>query len=225
MTRRFGHRQARAALLAAFALYAVPARAELAFFANGGIMSIKGHRLDGDSLVLALRGGGEMTLDPSLVARITPDEVPYPEPEPARTDAGERQGSAGAAGAQADLARYGAIIDRVSREQGVDARLVRAVIQVESAYQQGARSRKGAMGLMQLMPQTARQYAVADPYDPASNIEGGIKYLKALLARWPRELALAAYNAGEAAVERFQGIPPYPETRAYVARILQLVSR
>jgi soluble lytic murein transglycosylase-like protein len=225
MPRRFRPRPARAALLAAFALYAVPARAELAFFANGGTLSIKGHRLDGDSLVLALRGGGEMTLDPSLIARITPDEVPYPEPAPAKADGGEGQASAATPGAQADLARYAAIIDRVSREQGVDARLVRAVIQVESAYQQGARSRKGAMGLMQLMPETARQYAVADPYDPASNIEGGIKYLKALLNRWPRELALAAYNAGEAAVERFRGIPPYPETRAYVARFLQLVSR
>jgi soluble lytic murein transglycosylase-like protein len=99
------------------------------------------------------------------------------------------------------------------------------VIQVESAYQQRARSRKGAVGLMQLMPETARQYAVADPFDPTSNIEAGIKHLKSLLERWPRELALAAYNAGEAAVTRFRGIPPYPETRAYVARILQLVSR
>jgi soluble lytic murein transglycosylase-like protein len=81
------------------------------------------------------------------------------------------------------------------------------------------------MGLMQLMPDTARRYAVQNPYDPASNIEGGIKHLKSLLDRWPTELglALAAYNAGEAAVEKFRGIPPYPETRAYVSRILQLV--
>jgi soluble lytic murein transglycosylase-like protein len=81
------------------------------------------------------------------------------------------------------------------------------------------------MGLMQLMPQTARQYAVADPYDPVANIEGGIKHLKMLLDRWPTQLALAAYNAGEGAVEKFRGIPPYPETRAYVSRVLQLVSR
>ena len=165
-----------------------------------------------------------MTLDPSMIVQITPDEVPYPEPDPigAKPDAasGDRNGRA-----ERDVAPYAGIIDRVSQEQGVDARLVRALIQVESAYQQSARSRKGAMGLMQLMPQTARQYAVADPYDPASNIEAGIKHLKALLDRWPRELALAAYNAGEAAVERFRGIPPYPETRAYVNRILQLVGR
>jgi soluble lytic murein transglycosylase-like protein len=194
--------------------WGVAANAELLFFANGRNLSIKSHRLDGDSVVVTLRSGGEMILEQSAIDRITPDEVPYPEPEEVK--AVEQ--------APAAAVPYGEIIDRVAKEQGVDARLVRAVIQVESAYQQHARSRKGAIGLMQLMPQTARQYAV-DPYDPASNIEAGIKHLKLLLERWPRELALAAYNAGEAAVQRFRGIPPYPETRAYVARILQLVSR
>jgi len=81
------------------------------------------------------------------------------------------------------------------------------------------------MGLMQLMPDTARRYAVADPYEPTSNIEAGIKYLRSLLDRYPRELALAAYNAGEAAVQRFRGMPPYPETRLYVSRILDLFNR
>jgi soluble lytic murein transglycosylase-like protein len=81
------------------------------------------------------------------------------------------------------------------------------------------------MGLMQLMPATARQYAVADPYDAASNIEAGIKHLKSLLQRLPVALALAAYNAGEGAVERFNGIPPYAETRNYVSRILALANR
>ena len=201
-----------------------PAGAELAFFANGHAMSIKGHRIEGQVIVLALRGGGEMTLDASAIARFAPDEVPYPEPDEIVLKPGPAAASDGSPRA-ADLVRYADIIERFSKEQGVDARLVRAVIQVESGYQRGARSRKGAMGLMQLMPQTAQQYAVADPYDPASNIEGGVKYLKGLLERWPRELALAAYNAGEAAVEKFRGIPPYPETRAYVARILQIVSR
>jgi soluble lytic murein transglycosylase-like protein len=81
------------------------------------------------------------------------------------------------------------------------------------------------MGLMQLMPATARRYAVADPYDPAANIEAGIKHLKSLLQRLPVALALAAYNAGEAAVQRSNGIPPYPETRNYVSRILTLANR
>jgi soluble lytic murein transglycosylase-like protein len=199
-------------------LAAAPARAELAFFGNGRNVSIKSHRLDGNTLVLALRGGGEMRVDATLIARIEPDEVPYPEPELAREETVrfDRRDA---------RKQYAGIIDRISEEQGVDARLVRAVIQVESAYQQTARSPKGAMGLMQLMPQTARQYAVEDPFDPAANIEGGIKHLKMLLDRWPPHLALAAYNAGEAAVEKFRGIPPYPETRAYVARVLQLVGR
>jgi soluble lytic murein transglycosylase-like protein len=195
--------------------FAAPANAELLFFTNGRNISIKAHRSDGESLVVMLRSGGEMVLERSVVDRITPDEVPYPEPEEEK--AVEQ--------APESPVPYGEIIDRVAKEQGVDAKLVRAVIQVESAYQQRARSRKGAIGLMQLMPQTARQYDVEDPYDPASNIEAGIKHLKMLLERWPRELALAAYNAGEAAVQRFRGIPPYPETRAYVSRILQLVSR
>jgi len=100
------------------------------------------------------------------------------------------------------------------------------VIKVESAYRQGARSPKGAMGLMQLMPGTARQFAVANPYEPRANIEGGTRYLKSLLDRFVElPLALAAYNAGEAAVLRFGGIPPYPETQAYVKSVLRAFVR
>jgi soluble lytic murein transglycosylase-like protein len=196
---------------------AAPARAELIFFNTGRSMSIKGHRVEGESLVLELRGGGEIVCEASIVARIAPDEVPYPEPE---ADApGLPVPSTAVAGP------YREIIDRVAAEQDVPVKLVRAVIEVESAYNVRARSPKGAMGLMQLMPATARQYALADPYDPASNIEAGIKHLKSLLQRLPIALALAAYNAGEAAVQRFNGIPPYPETRNYVSRILAIANR
>jgi hypothetical protein len=198
------------------ALGVAPARAELAYFATGRTLSIKSHRVDGNTLVLTLRSGGEVTCDASAIARFAPDEVPYPEPEPI---------VAAVAAPPAAAVPYGELIDKFSTEHGVDAKLVRAVIQVESAYRNTARSRKGAMGLMQLMPDTARQYGVKDPYDPASNIEGGVKYLKALLQRLPRDLALAAYNAGEAAVQRAKGIPPYPETRNYVSQIIQLLGR
>ncbi len=222
---------------------ATPARAELVFFASGRSLSVKGHQVDGDSLVLTLRGGGEIVCETSLIVRIAPDEVPYPEEVRLQPDA-----TAGSVRLQPDATTvsdvtaqdsrgvrsgpdlyaappYADFIDRAAAEQGVDAKLVRAVIQVESAYRARARSRKGAMGLMQLMPDTARLYQVADPYDPKANIEAGIKHLKSLLERFPPALALAAYNAGEAAVARFGGIPPYAETRAYVSRILTLARR
>jgi soluble lytic murein transglycosylase-like protein len=100
--------------------------------------------------------------------------------------------------------------------------LVRALIQVESNYKARAKSNKGAMGLMQLMPSTAREYNVRNPYDPKANIAAGVKHLKSLIDRFGVEMALAAYNAGEGAVRKFNGIPPYRETRNYVSRILAL---
>jgi soluble lytic murein transglycosylase-like protein len=199
--------------------FAVPAHAELVFFNTGRTLSVKAHRSEGESLVLTLRSGGEIVCESSVVARITPDEVPYPEPVVELAVQPE------AAVEAVEAVPYGEIIDKMSAQHGVDAKLVRAVIQVESAYHERARSPKGAMGLMQLMPATARQYAVDNPYDPASNIEGGIRHLKSLLERFTPALALAAYNAGEAAVLRFHGIPPYPETQNYVSRILQLAAR
>jgi soluble lytic murein transglycosylase-like protein len=118
---------------------------------------------------------------------------------------------------------YGEIIAALSQTHGVDPMLVRALIQVESNYKPQARSPRGAMGLMQLMPSTAREYKVRNPFDPKANIEAGIKHLKALIDRFGVvEKALAAYNAGEGAVQRFNGIPPYRETRNYVSKILSL---
>jgi hypothetical protein len=197
------------------------ARAELVFFGNGNTMSVKGHRTEGESLVLLLRSGGEIVCEPSVIVRIEPDEVPYPEPEASPRPAAD-DGTAPPIRLEPELDAY---LQQVSAEQHVPAKLVRAVIQVESAYQANARSRKGAIGLMQLMPETARQYAVKNPYDPRANIEAGIKHLKSLLERFPLTLALAAYNAGEAAVQRFGGVPPYRETQDYVARIVKLFGR
>jgi soluble lytic murein transglycosylase len=119
-------------------------------------------------------------------------------------------------------ALYDTLIEQESAANAVDPNLVRAVIQAESAFNPRARSHKGAMGLMQLMPSTAREYGVMNPYDPVENIRAGVAYLKRLLVRFADnvELALAAYNAGPRAVERYgTAIPPYRETRNYVAKI------
>ena len=119
-------------------------------------------------------------------------------------------------------ALYDSLIEQESAANAVDPNLVRAVIQAESAFNPWARSHKGAMGLMQLMPGTAREYGVLDPYNPVENIRAGVAYLKKLLVRFADnvELALAAYNAGPTAVERYGSkVPPYRETRNYVAKI------
>ena len=115
-------------------------------------------------------------------------------------------------------------IDRHAANHSLDPKLVQAVIQVESGYNHKARSHKGAMGLMQLMPATAQQLRVEDPYDPDENVRGGTQYLRHLVDRFPGriDLAVAAYNAGPGAVERYNGIPPYRETRDYVRRVLSL---
>ena len=118
-------------------------------------------------------------------------------------------------------ALYDASINEHSQRLGVSADLVRAVIQVESAFNPSAVSTKGAMGLMQLMPATAVELGVSNPFEPDQNIRGGVTYLKRLLDRYDHkvELALAAYNAGMGNVEKYGDVPPFKETRAYVKKI------
>jgi hypothetical protein len=205
-----------------FAGLAVPASAEIVHLTSKRTLSVKSHRIDGNSITLVLRGGGEVTCDKSLIEKIVPDEVPYTEAEEEATPVGTtgvvRQNPLGA-----ELLRstpFGEVIEAVSQAHGVDPMLVRAVIEVESNYRPRAKSPKGAMGLMQLMPATARAYNVRNPYDPKANIAAGVKHLKSLIDKWGVELALAAYNAGEGAVRKFNGIPPYRETRNYVSKIL-----
>jgi soluble lytic murein transglycosylase-like protein len=117
-------------------------------------------------------------------------------------------------------------VEEAARRYGLDPALVDAVVRAESGYDPSATSPAGAMGLMQLMPATARALGVADPYDPVQNVHGGVRYLRGLVDRFGDvTLALAAYNAGPGAVARHGGVPPYPETRAYVERVLRAWQR
>lgn len=127
----------------------------------------------------------------------------------------------------ADPAGYDDLIGRTARAHAVDVALVKAVMHAESGFNPRATSRKGASGLMQLMPATAARFGVQDIYDPKQNVGGGVRYLKYLLKRFDNDhrLVVAAYNAGENAVKRYKGIPPYPETRAYVRKVLHLKTR
>ena len=118
---------------------------------------------------------------------------------------------------------YAELISTVAASYQLDARLVHAVIEQESNYQARARSKKGAKGLMQLMPGTAKQYGVLNSYDPKSNLEAGVRHLKDLMSRLDLPMALAAYNAGEATIRRYGGLPPFPETQSYVRNILSRV--
>lgn len=125
------------------------------------------------------------------------------------------------------LAPVTELIQAVAAEHGIDSALIEAVIQVESNFNRRAVSPKGAQGLMQLMPATIWHFSVKDAYDPRENIGAGVRYLRRLLDRFHGDLtlALAAYNAGERAVLRYKGVPPYRETRAYVAKVMRLYRR
>jgi soluble lytic murein transglycosylase-like protein len=126
-----------------------------------------------------------------------------------------------------NTAAYEAEVRAAAREYGVDEAIVRAIIHAESAFNPNALSRVGAQGLMQLMPATAQRFGVGNPFDPVQNIRGGVKYLSWLLKRFDGNLTLAAagYNAGEGAVDRYKGVPPYKETQRYVQRVGVLADR
>ena len=219
-----------AALAASVLLFATAASAEILVFKSGQSMSVRSYRVDGEMATAVLRAGGEVTVPAAMITRVDPDEVPYPAlvaevPVEAAPVVPAPAALVGVPDAVLAARPFADLISAVAATHQVDARLIHAVIEQESNYQARARSKKGARGLMQLMPATARQYGVHNSYDPKANIEAGVRHLKDLLSRLELPTALAAYNAGEGTIRRYGGLPPFPETQNYVRRILQRVGR
>lgn len=207
------------AALVALLVTAGSAHAEIVLLTSGRTLTVKSHRFEGDYIILQMRDGGDVTFDRALVDKVVPDEIPYHDQDPADDTATSPDGALTAA---LPPSPYQEIILNMAEAHGVDPLLVQALILVESNNRPRARSQRGAMGLMQLMPSTVRLYNVRNPYDPKTNIAAGVQHLKSLIDRWGVEIALAAYNAGEGAVRKFNGVPPYRETRNYVSKILAL---
>ena len=182
------------------------ARADIALLSTGTTLKVTAQRRDGDTVFLSLKGGGEVGVAAAALRGVVPDEV-LDEVVPA------------ASGGK-DIATLAA---EAARRHSLDPALVAAVVAVESGFRPDAVSPKGAQGLMQLMPATARSLGVKDSLDPADNLDGGARHLRTLIDRYQGDVkrALAAYNAGEGAVARHGGVPPYPETVAYVRKVLQ----
>ena len=211
-------------LTGALLCLALPASGSLVIYNDGRIVKASEYRVSGEDVEVTLPGGGGYTTSLLLIERIVDDEVAAPEPVPSTP---ERKSAAvdlfyKPLGKLAFPSRYDRLIDEECRRANLDAAFVSAVIKAESNFNPHARSRKGALGLMQLMPATAERLGVRRWSDPEANIRGGVRYLKALCLRFSNapELVLAAYNAGEEAVDAYQGIPPYRETVGYVKKIL-----
>jgi soluble lytic murein transglycosylase-like protein len=186
---------------AAFLAAAPAARADWAVLRNGQRLHVTGHERRGSEVILQL-AGGEAALPASTVLRFEPEDI-FP--------------AAQSAPAQGP---YGAIVAKAAKQNGLDRNLLSSIIRAESDFHPRAVSSKGALGLMQLMPATARSLAVRNPFDPAENVAGGARYLKGLLGTFgDLNLALAAYNAGPGNVSLYGGVPPFRETRNYIARV------
>jgi soluble lytic murein transglycosylase-like protein len=188
------------------ASFAGTARADIAVLTSGLTFKVASARVEDGTVFLALKDGGEVGLPATSLRGLVPDEV-IDEVASANASSGGLRRLAMAA----------------AQRHGLDPDLVMAVVSVESAFRPQAVSPKGALGLMQLMPATATSLGVRDPFDPAENLDGGTRHLGLLVSAYGGDLtrALAAYNAGEGAVSRHRGVPPYRETRAYVKKVLE----
>jgi hypothetical protein len=185
-------------------LFPASVKADYAVLRSGMRLHVTGYELTGDHVRLAVHGGTVEIAAGDLID-VEPEDL-FPAPPPANVNFG---------------VRYAALIHASSQKHGVDEKLITQVIAAESNFDAKAVSRKRALGLMQLLRETAARYSVVNVFDPAQNIDAGTHYLKDLLDRYKGnvQLALAAYNAGPEMVDRYGGIPPFPETQNYVREI------
>jgi soluble lytic murein transglycosylase-like protein len=191
-------------MIAAVAALAAPAaRADYAVLRSGLRLHITGYEISGDRVRLTVDGGLIEVPADSILSVEHEDLFPANPPEPPPTGP------------------FGTLIRAAAEKHGVDEKLISHLIAVESNFNPRATSRKQALGLMQLLPRTAARFSVANVFDPAQNIDAGTRYLKEMLERFSGNLplALAAYNAGPEMVERYRGVPPFPETQKYVRQI------
>ena len=203
-------------LLLTAALAAVPSlwAGEFAVLQSGAKLHIERHQADGGKLLL-FTGAGTIEMDAAAVRGFEVEEYVAPAQAPAAS-APDVHSSAQPALTPQQLA------DQAAAKYGLPAELVRSVMKAESGYAPQAVSPKGAIGLMQLMPETAKELG-ADPRDPAQNVDAGTRYLRDLLVKYDHHAyhALAAYNAGPGAVDKYHGVPPYAETHNYILNVLR----
>lgn len=205
--------------MATAALLPATASAEIVLLTNGRTLTVNAARLDGETLVVSMPGGGEIRIAREIVLELIPDKASAGRNLAARALAA----SPSAPQPQLDRSAIRRLVDQVAERVGLDRRLAHAVVHTESNYQPLAISPKGAVGLMQIMPALVRQYGLDDPFNPTHNLEAGMMHLRSLLRRFDTRRALAAYNAGEGAVTRYGGVPPFRETQDYVRRILAAI--
>ena len=223
----------RALLCVAILVSATQASASIAIFSDGRNMKISAFTVDETSVHLTLPSGGTMSIPVARLERIVDDEVVTPEVVAEVKKIAEegvfprRSWRYSEERGPLFQSRYNPLIVKAAKHFDVDAALVSAVIKAESDYDARTVSHKGARGLMQLMPATARRFGVSNAFDPAENIHGGTRYLRWLLKTFDgnADLAVAAYNAGEGNVWKYKGVPPFRETVTYINRIARHIRK
>ncbi|MGZ4808474.1 MAG: lytic transglycosylase domain-containing protein [Thermoanaerobaculia bacterium] len=217
----------RSLITAVLVLFATQASASIAIFTDGRAMKIAAYHVDDDNIDLTLQSGGKVSMSLARIDRIVDDEVLTPEIVAEVKKIVQEGVFPKRSWRYADTrkplfhSRFDKLIDDAARHFDVDAALVSAVIKAESDYNPRETSNKGARGLMQLMPSTAVRFGVTNAFDPESNVYAGTRYLRWLLETFEgnADLAVAAYNAGEGNVWKYNGVPPFRETVNYIRRI------